>query len=331
MLFILTGLLVCFILIIFSGARLCVYGDIIAEQSGMGKAWFGLIMMAAVTSLPELCTGISAIAFVATPNIAVGNVIGSCAFNLLIFVILDLLIKRKPIYHIISQTHVLACLVGIILLTVFLISVVYSGQLPMIGWVSSASLVLLVLYIAAVYVIFHNEQKQAAAKPVVIQQPAATVISLRTAIKRYIFYAGIVVIGAIALPYFADSLAQQTGLSKSFIGTLLVAAATSLPELAVSIAAVRMGSTDIAAGNLLGSNIFNILIVSLEDMLYKKGALLAAVDNSHTISGITTILMSAVVGVGIMYNASSKRFLLSTPSVILLLLYLALMLILFYA
>jgi len=76
------GFLLCAAVIFFSGTKLARYGDQMAELTGMGKAWFGLIMMASVTSLPELFVGISSASIIESADFAVGDVLGSCAFNL---------------------------------------------------------------------------------------------------------------------------------------------------------------------------------------------------------------------------------------------------------
>lgn len=76
------GFIVCTAAIVYSGTRLSKYGDIIAEKMGLGRAWVGLVLLASVTSLPELITGISSVTFVVAPDIAVGDVLGSCIFNI---------------------------------------------------------------------------------------------------------------------------------------------------------------------------------------------------------------------------------------------------------
>ena len=168
----------------------------------------------------------------------------------------------------------------------------------------------------------------AASSPTLVQKEEKN-IPLKIAIKRYILFALVVVSAAIALPFFADHLAEQSGMNKSFVGTLLVAATTSLPELVVSIAAVRMGSLDIAVGNLLGSNIFNMLILAIDDILYTKGPLLSLVNSDHALSGLTALLMTSVTGLGILYSVPHKRFALGADAVVLAILYLALMITLY--
>lgn len=80
---------ICAALILFSGARLSKHGDLIAEKTGLGRTWIGIVLIATVTSLPEMATGVTASAFHQLPNIAVGDVFGSCMFNILILAILD--------------------------------------------------------------------------------------------------------------------------------------------------------------------------------------------------------------------------------------------------
>ncbi|MEK7789952.1 MAG: sodium:calcium antiporter, partial [Planctomycetota bacterium] len=78
------GFIVCTAVIVYSGTKLAKYGDIIAEKTGLGRMWIGVVLMASVTSLPELVTGISSVTYAGVPDIAVGDVLGSCVFNMLI-------------------------------------------------------------------------------------------------------------------------------------------------------------------------------------------------------------------------------------------------------
>lgn len=322
------GFMLCSIVIIYCGAKLSKYGDVIAELSGLGKAWFGLIMMAAVTSLPELFTGISSVVVVDSPDIAVGDVMGSCAFNLLILAILDYFVRGKPISSAVTKSHILAGFVGILLITLSVISIVFSKKIPVIGWFSASSLLIIILYLVSIRIMFTNEQRNRIQSMEIA--PAPGNLSMAVAVRRYIFFASLVIVGAIALPFFADNLSEVTGINKSFIGTLIVAATTSMPELVVSITAVRIGSMDIAVGNLLGSNIFNMLILALDDILYKKGPILADADPNHALSGLITLLMTAVVGIGIIHSRPHKRFALALDAVILIVLYLALVITLYF-
>jgi cation:H+ antiporter len=329
LIFTITGFVTCSAIIIFSGARLSKYGDIITNLTGIGKAWFGLILMSTVTSLPELFTGISSILIFHVPNIAVGDIMGSCAFNLLILALLDYFIPKKPLSSVVTKSHVVAGFFSIFLITLTIISITFGTWFPRFGWFSSASVLIIIVYLIAIRIIFKNEQHLSAAKATLAataQNEKQENISLRLSVKRYVFFALLVIIGALSLPFFASRLATETGMSKSFIGTLLVAASTSLPELVVSISAVKLGSTDMAVGNLLGSNIFNMLILAFDDLIYTKGPLLLDTNPDHALSGLVTLLMTSVVGIGILYGSPTKRFVLAIDAIILIVLYTILML-----
>ena len=83
--------------IVYSGTKLAKYGDIIAEKTGLGRTWIGVVLMASVTSLPELATGISSVTYAGVPDIAGGDIVGSCVFNMLILACLDVLCRPVPI------------------------------------------------------------------------------------------------------------------------------------------------------------------------------------------------------------------------------------------
>ena len=329
---ILLAFILCATLIVIGGSKLSKYGDIIAELTGMGKAWFGLILMAAVTSLPELFTGFSSIVLIHSPDIAVGDIMGSCAFNLFILACLDFYVPQKSLFSLVTKGHLLAAFFGILLLTLSVVSILFENRFPVIGWVSSSSIILLVLYIIAMRIIFYHEKKQVTYSDANIAptiHPKHPDIPLKLAIQRYIAFAILVIIGGVSLPYFADQLANAAGLSKSFVGTLLVAVSTSLPEIAVSTAAIKIGSPDLAVGNLLGSNIFNMLILSIDDLLFIEGSLLQAINPVHALTGLVAVLMTTIVGISIIYESVTKRFVLGIDDLILILLYASLIISLF--
>ena len=91
------GFIVCASVIVYSGSKLSKYGDIIAEKTGLGGAWIGVVLMGFVTSLPELVTGISSVTYADVPDIAVGNVLGACVFNMLTLALLDAIYRPMPI------------------------------------------------------------------------------------------------------------------------------------------------------------------------------------------------------------------------------------------
>ena len=96
----------CALLIVFAGWYLSVYADIIAEKTKLGRGFIGLILLSAVTSLPELITSISAIVVRQAPDLSLGNVLRSNMFNVFIIAFLEILIIRKPCLFSISKENV---------------------------------------------------------------------------------------------------------------------------------------------------------------------------------------------------------------------------------
>jgi cation:H+ antiporter len=320
------GFAVCAVVIIYSGAKLAKYGDKIADLTGLGKAWVGLILMASVTSLPELITGISAVAIIKEPDLAAGDIFGSCVFNLLILSVLDARIK-KPLVSVVKSSHIVAAIFGIILLTVAGMAIYLSHEIPSVLWISSFTFVLFGIYLIAVWGIFkyeHTELTESLPK-MTLAASSSRSIDLKKTIGRYTLHALVVISAAIFLPYFGEHIASHTGLGNSFFGTLFIAAATSLPELVVSLAALQMGALDMAVGNLLGSNVFNMFILGIDDVFYREGSLFKDISPSHLLSVFVTIIMTAVVGLGLLFKPKKKQvWHFSIDTFIIIILYIAL-------
>lgn len=300
---------ICVLLIVAAGVKLCHYGDIIADKTGLGGTWVGLIMVATVTSLPELATGVASVTAAAAPDIAVGDVLGSCVFNLLIVVILDLMHRGESVYRSASQGHILAGAFGIMLIGFagFNIVLAANGTSFQFGHVGIYSPFILVIYAVAVRTVYRYERRQIAEFPSEADERHPHITVARAAL--YYTAAAVVVIGAgVALPFVAKQLALQMGWSQSFVGTLFVAFATSLPEMVVTVAALRIGAVDMAIGNLFGSNLFNILVLVVDDVVYLEGPLLSHISPVHAMSAFSALMMTGVAIGGLLYRPRARVF-----------------------
>jgi len=324
------GLIVCTLAIVYSGTRLSKYGDIIAEKTGLGRAFIGIVLMASVTSLPELVTGISSVTYAGVPDIAVGDVLGSCVFNLLIFAILDTMYRPAPISTKAHQGHVLSAAFGLLLLSIVCVSMFLRETISPIAWVGPYSFIFIVLYLIAMRLVFTYEKRKIAE---FLKEMAEELqykdISTKNAVLHYSINALIVIIAAMFLPKIGEGIAVSTGLGQTFVGNIFIAVSTSLPEVVVSIAAVRMGAVDLAIGNLFGSNIFNICILAVDDIFFFKGPLLFYASADHIISALSAMAMTAIAIIGLTYRAEKKRLFVSWDSMAILLAYIANLLILY--
>ncbi|MDP2603914.1 MAG: sodium:calcium antiporter [Deltaproteobacteria bacterium] len=302
--------------IVFAGSKLSKYGDVIAEKTGMGRTWVGVILMASVTSLPELITGASSVALFDLPNIAIGDVMGSCMFNILIIALLDVLSGPTPISAKAHQGQVLAAGFGVLLLGAAGISIAAGAKMPALGWVGAYSLFFLIVYGVAMRTVFLFEKKRIA-EFVHERAEAARYdgVSLKTACAHYAGNALLVVAAAAYLPHLGDQIAEATGLGRTFVGSIFIALTTSLPELVVSIAALRLDATDMIFGNLLGSNLFNMAILALDDVLYFKGPLLTDAAPGHIVTANAAMAMTGIAIVGLTYRVSKKHFFFAWDSI----------------
>lgn len=310
---------ICVGLIGLAGMRLIRYGDALADLTGLSRSWIGLILVATVTSLPELVTGLSAVTVAKAPDIAVGDALGSCVFNLTILAFVDVFYRKEAVYSVASRRHILPATFGVILLSASALILVLSAQgaIPNIGHVSLGSVVLIGLYALAMKVIYQVEKQNHEAS-----KQTSNNLSLKTALMGYAL-ASIVIVGSgIWLPFLGVELARAMGWSNSFVGTLFIALATSVPELATTIGALRIGAVDLAISSLLGSNLFDVLILALDDVAYQPGSLYAQVSTLHIVSALTGSLMSGAVIVALTYRPVSRVFRIgSWVSIVLLALY----------
>jgi cation:H+ antiporter len=172
-----------------------------------------------------------------------------------------------------------------------------------VGHVGVISLGVLGLYAVAIRTIFHYERGVRAAAG---EEQTPPELTLAQAAWSYAAAAVVVVGAALWLPFAAGALAEAMGWSESFVGTLLVALATTLPELTVTIASVRIGALDLAIGNLVGSNLFNLAILAVDDLLYLDGPLLAAVEPSHALSAVAAAVMSGALIVALVARPAAR-------------------------
>lgn len=298
---------VCALVIAFAGSKLSRYGDIIADKTGLSRNWIGVILLATVTSLPELVTGISSVTIAAVPDIAVGNVLGACMVNLFVLVAVDLLYREESFYRRASRGHILSAGFGIVLLGVTGLSILLAGKIPplALGHVGLYALLLVVLYALAVrsVMVYEKTEIRDYAEDVADRYPE---VKLREAVIGYALAAVGVVAAGIALPFIGTRLAEVMGWHGTFVGTLFVSIATTLPELAVTISALRLGALDMAIGNLLGSNLFNIFILAVDDLFYLPGPLLSAVSPIHAITALSAMVMSAIAVIGLLFRPAKR-------------------------
>lgn len=315
-------LLVCTAVIALAGPVLVRSGEQIAQVTGMSRTWIGVILLATATSLPELVTGVSSVTLADAPNIAVADALGSCLFNLLMLVLLDELSRSEPLFRRIDNGHILTAGFGIILIGAVGGVIVLSslGMDFQFLHLSIFSPFLAVIYLVAMRAGFDYQKRGNGPRP---QSTPQSRQMLKKAIGHYCIAAFAVIGAGIGLPFIGLEIAETMDWQTTFVGTLFIAASTSVPELVVTISALRAKVVDMAIGGLLGSNLFDVLILVFDDALYTKGSLFTAISPAHAMTAFAAVIMSGIFIVALLFQpASHVRRILSWTSISLLMVYL---------
>ena len=298
---------ICLAVILFAGTKLAQYGDVIAEKTGLGRIWIGVVLIAFVTTIPELVTSVSSVALVHSSDLALGTLLGSCCFNLSILAILDILHSPTPVLSAASPRHILAGGWGALLIAIAAAGIIGGHKFSFLtlGWVGIPSIVILILYLVGMWWIFRREHGQLSdAAPAISNQYDR--FTARTVSIRFALAAAAVVAAGIWLSFIGDGIGTTTGWGNTFVGTLFLAITTSAPELVVAITALRIGAVDLAVADILGANMLNMAVIFPVDLAQGKGFVLASVSNGHLIVASVAVTMTILVIAGLRFRRSHK-------------------------
>ncbi len=281
------GMMICF------ARRLTVSGERLGDVLGMEASWVGALLLASITSLPELIVGISSV-FLGNHSMAVSNIFGSNIFNVFIIFLMDIFILRRFIFmsRIDGEEGGKLSKLSLVLIGLFLggylmkdLSVL--GQSPFI-------FLIILLYLRFI----KNEGGQGGRE----RRPFS---EIKGPLKTFLIDStGVVVLG-IALSRVADTLSVTPimgwVLGQSLVGGLLLAVSTSLPELIVSIESVRRGGFQQAMGNILGSNLFNLGTLFILD-IFTRGSLFSRLGDFNPALPLMDIAMQIIFIGGILFR-----------------------------
>jgi cation:H+ antiporter len=299
----------CVALVIVTSNVLSRYADVIAEKTGLGRAWVGAILLAGVTSLPELVSGVTAVTVLNAPNLAIGGIVGSNLFNLVLIAVMDLAYQPGSILSQAQDGHILSGGLGILLMGMAVIAPLMGPLLNGSGitGVSFMSIGIIIVYVLGARLLARFQSKRVAE---VLEQEAEQrhydQISRARTYTTFAVAGLVIVVAGVWLGSIADRIAAETGLGRSFVGVFFLGISTSLPEIAASLAAVRMGAIDLAIGNVLGSNLFNVMLLAAYDIFDGPKNLWASMSTANALALTIAIMMTAVTIISLIYRASPK-------------------------
>jgi cation:H+ antiporter len=290
--------------IIIASMFLARFADRLAEQTGLGGSVTGLVLLAGATSLPELSIGFNAVKMNAA-DLTAGDVLGSSLVNLLILAILDLF-SRTP-GRILTRTaaaHAMSAIVAVILTAIVLLGMLLDSEWSLLR-LGPSSWCIIGTYCVCARLLYLDQKTSAMVDQ--DQQPTDGHVkgSLLSNSLCFAVAGAVIFIVAPRLAHTSDTLAELTGLGQTFFGTLFVATVTSLPEAISTLTAIRLGTTDMAIGNILGSNAFNMVILAVLDIA-SPHPVLAIVSDTHTITAAFVIITTGAALLCMLYRAEKR-------------------------
>lgn len=286
-----------------AGTRLSRYADAIAGRTGIGQAVIGVILLGGITSLPEIAvTGTAAVG--GNASLAVNNLLGGFTAQVTVLALADAVMRRRALTTVVPDPLVLLQgALGIVLVSVTVVGIMV-GDVALLG-AGAWTWGILAIFLYAIRMVARSSGHPA--WQVVGEPPSEEIGEERPEVEHsnralYAWTAGVALVIFVMgwlLASTGEALAEQTGLGDSFFGAVFVAISTSLPEISTVLAAVRLGRYVLAASDIFGTNLFDVAIVVLVDLLYPGGPVLAEVGSFSVVAGLLGILVTAIYLVGL--------------------------------
>lgn len=323
-------------LVWWSGFRISIYANTISNRTGIGKAFIGALFLGAITSLPEVATTITA-SFDQNVDLAANNLIGGVTLQVAILAVADYFVKNRGVTSLLTKPIIL--LQGI--LFIFLLSVTIAGALVQdtsflgIGlWVWLIFLIgLLSFYLihryqgSEIFLEVKNPAKKKIIEEVYEGKEEIRDESFSFSDKKLYGFSAMLTFSVLIGGYFcaetADLIAQKTGLGVSFMGIFFLALATSLPELSTTISAMRIREYELAFSDIFGTNIFDILLLFIADIIFTQGLIMNKIQNISILGSVMGIAITSIFLMGIIVKPRKNMANFGLDSIAVLLIYFA--------
>lgn len=313
-----------------AGSKLAVCADAIAVRTGVGHAFMGLVFVAAATSLPEMVTTLYG-AYAGEAELVLGNMFGGITMQTAVLAVADLLFATYALTSYPRGPGSALEATFLIALLAMLLGLHAVGEFGLPFGVGLGTLFLGVAYVGIVVMLRQYDGAQSWA-PVDVpetEEPnvseteggVSQTVAVSNLVWHFIFLGLAILVCGLVLTASAVAIAEQTGLGTSFIGVTLLAAATSLPEVSTTIAAVRIGAHSMAISNIFGSNLLMVALVLPADLVYTGAPILGAIDEATAFALVSGILVTAIYLAGLIIRSRRTFLRMGVDSALVLLVY----------
>ncbi len=300
------------IIVVVSSIRISSCVDEFTKRTKIGGAFISGIVLAGVTSLPELITSLSSTIVLNNADLAMGDILGSNAFNIFILAVGNLIFIKSRLFNWTKQlnvkTNVLSTFVYF-----FIFLNLYGFLTGRIGHIGITSFFILILYYINIRLVADGEEQE-------LLNPKVT-CRLRVLVYQFILSAIVIVVSSLLISVVTDKIARISGIGSSFIGAMFLGVATSLPEMASLVSLVRLKNYDLAVGNIVGSNLFNFVIIALADICYVSGSIFEFLDTSNRLLVIVGLLESILLTYMLLRKEVKNLLLYVLPSLMIIFIY----------
>lgn len=280
-----------------AGTRLARDADAIAEKTGIGREFLGVLLLGGVTSSPELVVATTA-SLSGIPALSVNDLLGSAALNVLIIALADAALGRDAITSVLGSPGVLLQgVLGIILLAL-VVAAITAGDIAVFG-IGAWVWLMLAFYLASIWVISRSKGLGAW---IPVGRRAAPALknddkprrSLRRLVASTAVAGAAILLAGFLLAKSGAALAEQTGLGVSFFGAVFLALSTSLPEVSTVLACVRLRRYEMAIADIFGTNLFNVAILFVIDALYSGAPVMTEVGRFAAFAALLAMALTAL-------------------------------------
>ncbi|MCZ2817009.1 sodium:calcium antiporter [Modestobacter sp. VKM Ac-2984] len=291
------------VVIVFAGVRLTRAADELADRTGLGDAVGGALLLGAVTSLPGNVTVLTG-ALEGDAGFALANPIGGIALQTVWLAVADLVYRRANLEH--AAASLENVMQSVILMAMLSLPVIaYSTPQLTLGWIHPVTLLIPLLYAYGLVLLrrMHSDPMWVPTHTsATADEDEEEEGSDRSTRRLWATLAGLGLLVGVAgwiVGQAGLGVAAGTGLEGGIIGFTLTTAVSSLPELVVLVTAVRMGQLTLGVGNIVGGNVFDMLMIAVADIGYLEGPLYRAAGSTSLVLLGGTMLLIAVLTAGL--------------------------------
>lgn len=318
-----------------AGTRLAQYADRISGRTGIGEAVIGMLLLAGVTSLPEI--GVTVTSSIAgDTKLALNNLFGSIAMQVAILAVVDFAIGRRALTAVVPEPKVLLQGALNVLLLALAGAAMLAGDILFFG-VGIWSTACLAAYVGSVWLLSQEKGRRpwlaahhGEVDRMLLEQPQARSeeatkhgkdTSLRATILKTVVAAAVILVAGYVLSRTGSAIAEQTGIGSSFVGFVLIAISTSLPELSSALSAARIGRFTMAISDILGTNLINVGLVFVIDLVASGEPVLGQADSFSIFGVLLSIVVTTLFIAGMAERRDRTIWRMGLDSIAVLILY----------